>query len=231
MGNPYDPYGQQPGYGQPPAQPGYGQPPAQPGYGQPPAQPGYGQPPAQPGYGQPPAQPGYAQPAAQPGYGQPPAAAQQPAYQEVHHHYYGSSGQLATWGARFAARLIDGLIVAVPVIVLYILGAILSAAGDAAAVLGFLLIMLGYVAALGAGLWLCYQEGTTGQTIGKRQMGIKLVSAQTGQPVGFGWAFLRQLCHSTIDGWVCALGFLWPLWDDKRQTFGDKICNTFVVRS
>ena len=51
------------------------------------------------------------------------------------------------------------------------------------------------------------------------------------QPVGFGWGVLRRLCHHTIDGAICYLGFLWPLWDDKRQTFGDKICNTYVVRA
>jgi uncharacterized RDD family membrane protein YckC len=25
------------------------------------------------------------------------------------------------------------------------------------------------------------------------------------------------------------LGYLWPLWDDKRQTFADKICSTVVL--
>lgn len=76
-----DPYGQQPGYGQP--QQPYGQP--QQPYGQSPAsgQQPYGQPPAsgQPAYGQPPAsgQP-YGQPASdpygQPAYGQPPVSSQ-----------------------------------------------------------------------------------------------------------------------------------------------------------
>ena len=240
MGNPYDPYGQQPGYGQqqpgygqqPPAQPGYGQqPPAQPGYGQPPAQPGYGQPPAQPGYGQPPAQPGYGQqPPAQPGYGAPQAPAAQPGYQEVHHHHYGSTGQLAEWGSRAGATLIDGLIIGAPLFVLYLVGALLSAAGEGAAVLGFLLIMVGYIAAFGASLWLIYQEGTTGQTIGKRQMGIRLVSAQTGQHIGFGMAFVRRIAHAA-DSFACYIGYLWPLWDDRKQTFADKICNTLVVRS
>ncbi|MFI0486807.1 RDD family protein [Actinomadura sp. 9N215] len=239
MGNPYDPYGQQPGYGQqqpgygqqPPAQPGYGQP-AQPGYGQPPAQPGYGQPPAQPGYGQPPAQPGYGQqpPAAQPGYGAPPQAPPgQPGYQEVHHHHYGSGGQLAEWGSRAGGAIIDGLIIGAPLFVLYMVGLLLASAGDGAGVLGLLLIVIGYIAAFAASLWLIYQEGTTGQTIGKRQMGIRLVSAQTGQPIGFGMAFVRRLAH-IADSFACYIGYLWPLWDDRKQTFADKICNTLVVR-
>ncbi|MBO2464216.1 RDD family protein [Actinomadura violacea] len=245
MGNPYDPYGQQPGYGQqqpgygqPPAQqPGYGQPPAQPGYGQPPAQPGYGQPPAQPGYGQPPAQPGYGQPpSAQPGYGAPPAPPgppgppAAPGYQEVHHHHYGSTGQLAEWGSRVGGYIIDYLIFMGPFWVLYLLGSLLSSSGSGGgALIGVLFILIGGALMLAGGLWICYQEGTTGQSIGKRQMGIRLVSAQTGQPIGFGMAFVRKLAH-IADSFLCYLGFLWPLWDERKQTFADKIVNTIVVR-
>ncbi|OLT16999.1 hypothetical protein BJF79_17965, partial [Actinomadura sp. CNU-125] len=199
------------GYGQP-AQPA-AQPAAQPGYGQPAAQPGYGQP--QPGYGQ--------QPAAQPGYGQPAG--------EVHHHHYGTpgGGQLAEWGSRAGATIIDGLVIAGPLLVLYLLALALGATGEAGAVIGLMLLGLGYLAAFGAGLWLIYQEGTTGQTIGKRQMNIRLVGAQTGQPIGFGAAFLRRICHAA-DSFACYVGYLWPLWDDRKQTFADKICNTLVVR-
>jgi uncharacterized RDD family membrane protein YckC len=210
VGNPYDPYGQQPGYGQ--QQPGYGQ--------QPPAQPGYGQPPAQPGYGQqPPAQPGYGAPA-QPGYGQ-----------EVHHHHYGSTGQLAEWGSRAGGYIIDYLIFAGPVFVLYLLSLMLTSSGSGgAAVLGLLFMLVGLALSVAGGLWICYQEGTTGQSIGKRQMGIRLVSAQTGQPIGFGMAFVRKIAH-VADSFLCYIGFLWPLWDDRKQTFADKICNTIVVRA
>jgi uncharacterized RDD family membrane protein YckC len=236
VGNPYDPYGQQPGYGQqqpgygqqPPAQPGYGQPPAQPGYGQP-AQPGYGQPAAQPGYGTPPpAQPGYGQPA-QPGYGGPPAQPGQP-YQEVHHHHYGSTGQLAEWGSRAGGTIIDGLVIAGPSIVLFIIAAMLVGAGGGAAAIGVIFYLLALALEFGLGLWVCHQEGTTGQSIGKRQMGIRLVSAQTGQPIGFGMAFLRRLAHF-LDTMLCYIGYLWPLWDERKQTFADKVCNTIVVRS
>ncbi|WP_067450297.1 RDD family protein [Actinomadura macra] len=238
MGNPYDPYGQQPGYGQqqpgygqqPPAQPGYGQQPQQPGYGQPQAQPGYGQPPAQPGYGQPQAQPGYGQPQAQPGYGQPPSTPGQSGYQEVHHHHYGSTGQLAEWGSRAGGYIIDYLIFAAPVFVLYLIGVLLTSSGGGVAVLGLLIMLVGVALSIAGGLWICYQEGTTGQSIGKRQMGIRLVSAQTGQPIGFGMAFVRKIAH-IADSFLCYIGFLWPLWDERKQTFADKICNTIVVRA
>lgn len=193
MGNPYDPYGQQPGYGQ--QQPGYGQ-----------------QPPAQPGYGA-------------------PAAPAQPGYQEIHHHHYGSTGQLAEWGSRAGGYIIDYLIFAGPVFVLYLLSLLLTSSGSGgAAVLGLLFMLVGFALSIAGGLWICYQEGTTGQSIGKRQMGIRLISAQTGQPIGFGMAFVRKLAH-IADSFLCYIGFLWPLWDDRKQTFADKICNTIVVRA
>ena len=40
--------------------------------------------------------------------------------------------------------------------------------------------------------------------------------------------FVRQLCHY-IDG-ILYLGYLWPLWDYKRQTFSDKIMTTLVIK-
>ena len=58
---------------------------------------------------------------------------------------------------------------------------------------------------------------------------IKTVSEETGQPIGFGNAFLRDLCH-VVDSMVCYVGYLMPLWDGKRQTLADKIVRTVVVR-
>jgi uncharacterized RDD family membrane protein YckC len=224
VSTPYDPYGQgqqQPGYGQ--QQPGYGQ--QQPGYGQ--QQPGYGQ--QQPGYGQEPGygqqQPGYGQQPAygQPGYGQQPPYGQQPAAygQQGYGSGYGQS-QYASWGARLGARFLDGLIVGIPVgIVFGIIAAITKSTG--AIYVFYLLDFLSLALVLGL------QEGSSGQTLGKRILGIKVVDAQTGQPIGAGAGIGRQLCHSTIDGFLCLLGFFWPLWDDKSQTFGDKIAKTIVV--
>jgi len=72
----------------------------------------------------------------------------------------------------------------------------------------------------------CYQQGVTGQSIGRRVAGTKLVKIETGAPVGFGAALVRQLCHGVEFG----IGYLWPLWDVRRQTFADKITATMVVR-
>ena len=73
-----------------------------------------------------------------------------------------------------------------------------------------------------------YRQGTTGSSIGKSIMKFKVVSEKTGQPIGFGMSIVRQLAH-IIDGAICYIGYLFPLWDAKRQTIADKIMGTICV--
>jgi uncharacterized RDD family membrane protein YckC len=85
---------------------------------------------------------------------------------------------------------------------------------------------------LGTG-WTLYNRwlvaGRTGQSLGKRVTKIKLVGELTDAPIGPMNAFLRDLVH-ILDG-MAYVGYLWPLWDDKRQTFADKIVRTVVVNA
>jgi uncharacterized RDD family membrane protein YckC len=73
-----------------------------------------------------------------------------------------------------------------------------------------------------------YRQGTTGSSIGKSAMKFKVVSERTWQPIGFGLSIVRQLAH-ILDTAICYLGYLFPLWDAKRQTFADKIMSTVCV--
>jgi uncharacterized RDD family membrane protein YckC len=73
-----------------------------------------------------------------------------------------------------------------------------------------------------------YKQGTTGSSIGKGIMKFKVVSEETGQPIGFGMSIVRQLAHA-IDGIICYIGFLFPLWDQKRQTIADKLMKTVCL--
>jgi uncharacterized RDD family membrane protein YckC len=155
----------------------------------------------QPGYGQ----PGYGGQPGAPGYGPPPNI----------------GDWLATWGTRAGAALIDGLIslvIAAPFVGIGI-------AADLP-----ILVVLGYIAGFAWAIYQMHQQGTTGATIGKKQMGIRIVRESDGQPTGFGMAVLRYLAH-ILDSLPCYLGFLWPLWDEKKQTFADKICGTLAIKS
>ncbi|MFZ3492645.1 RDD family protein [Streptomyces sp. 5.8] len=199
FGDPNNPYGQQ----QPPqGQPGY---PQQAPQGVPP-QYGY---PQQPVGGVPPQQPYGAYPPAgmppMPGAGMPP---------------------LAHWGLRVGATLLDGLIIAGPMYALLFIGIAMS--DDASSSVPGIVLAIGYLYALGMGIFQLYKEGATGQTIGKKVLGISVRREADGNVLGFGMAFVRKLAHF-LDSVSCYIGYLWPLWDEKKQTFADKVCSTVVI--
>ena len=95
--------------------------------------------------------------------------------------------------------------------------------------LGVAAVLVSALAGLAYVVWnLGYKQGTTGSSIGKSIMKFKVVSEQTGQPIGFGPSILRQLAH-IVDGVICYIGYLFPLWDAKRQTIADKILSTICL--
>ena len=69
---------------------------------------------------------------------------------------------------------------------------------------------------------------TTGQTLGKMAMGIKVISTD-GSPVAWGKALLRYIGY-IVSGIPLSLGFIWAAFDAKRQGWHDKIASTYVVR-
>lgn len=96
--------------------------------------------------------------------------------------------------------------------------------------LGTALILLGAVTAIAFFVWnICIRQGRTGATVGKSVLAIRLVNSDL-QPIGGGWAFLRSMLH-IVDYLPCLLGFFWPIWDSRKQTFADKIMNTFVIQA
>ncbi|NTW42088.1 MAG: RDD family protein, partial [Cellulomonadaceae bacterium] len=196
----------------------------------------YGQPPAYPqpsAYGQPAGSP-YGQ---QPAYGQPYAAA--PAYAQGAYGEGGYGGpRLAPWIQRVLALILDNLVFGVP----YGIGALFAAVtsvpgydqyGQPASVpttAGSIAVLVGIAVGFALHLWNRWvRQGRTGQSLGKSALKIRLVGELTGQPIGAGKAFLRDICH-VVDG-ILYLGYLWPLWDAKKQTFSDKIMGTLVIEA
>lgn len=203
--DPQNPYGPS-GAGQP------GQP--NPPYGQP-----YGQP-QQPGY--PPAWGGYGRPA--PGGGYP----------------------LSSWGKRLGAYLLDSLLTFAVVLVPAGIGIVAFASGaettvdqngyttstveGPAAAIGLIMFGITFLLSIGFTLWnLGIRQGRTGHSLAKGWLGMKVVGEATGQPIGVGAGIGRLLMHSFIDGAVCYLGFLWPLWDPRNRTWGDMVVGSVVV--
>jgi uncharacterized RDD family membrane protein YckC len=195
------------------------------GYGpQDPNQPGYGQQPPQPPYG---GQPPYGTPAPQAGYGQPAAPAPGGYVPDQPGYYMGRT--LANWPQRVGAYLIDYLIAAIPAFLAVLLFSGTDPGETPSAGAGLVAFLL-YLTSLG--IWIYNRAilmGRTGQSWGKQVLNLRLVRMADGQPMGGGMCFLRDLLH-ILDALVCYIGYLWPIWDARRQClFSDKIMSTVVL--
>jgi uncharacterized RDD family membrane protein YckC len=143
---------------------------------------------------------------------------QQPGYQPNLDPNYGYVPQppapvLANWGLRLGSGVIDWVILVIPT---WILSAV---AGQWVAGVFELAVLAGYG----------YMDGTTGQTVGKKVVGVRVAKLEDGSLLGVGMGIARKFLH-LLDA-VCCIGFLWPLWDEKKQTFADKIVSSVVVVS
>ena len=211
------------------ASPAPGQAPAYPQGPADPHAPTYPQGPAYPNAPAYSAQPGYS-----PGYGAAPTWGAAPAWGAP-------LPPLASWGERLGASLIDGLLAGVPLMIGYgvamatfFWSAATSSTTGTTGATGFLAggaiaFVLGWLAYVGIIVWnRVLRQGRTGQSVGKKILGIRLLSEDHLQPIGPGMAFVRDIVH-IVDG-IFYVGYLRPLWDVKRQTFADTIIKTLVVK-
>lgn len=137
--------------------------------------------------------------------------------------------QVAGFGWRLVAALIDGLLLGfLSFLFAFVIGFIILLTQTYGAgkfypterlftVFGFLLSIGYYII-----FWV-----KSGQTPGKRVMGLTVVSAD-GSSVSWGQALLRYLGY-IINIIVISLGFLWIAFDQKRQGWHDKMAKTYVI--
>ena len=141
--------------------------------------------------------------------------------------------QLASWGRRLVALLLDGAILA-SIVVSTAVAAGMSPTdlndrirdGDST------LILLLFV--LPEAIYDTALIGSRNQTFGKMALGIKVVDADNRSPIGYGRAFARWLSTAflwaffTVPG---VLDHLWPLRDRRKQALHDKFARSVVVRT
>jgi uncharacterized RDD family membrane protein YckC len=155
--------------------------------------------------------PGFSDPA--PSTATEPAAQPQQPYGEPVATARGASGPRAGFWRRFAAALIDGIIVGVVVIVLEL---ILRSAG------------YGIGLIISAGYYTYFEGGPQGAGPGKRAMGIRVIDFDTGGPIGYGRGFIRWIGRF-VSEIVILIGYFWMIWDKEKQTWHDKFANDVVV--
>jgi uncharacterized RDD family membrane protein YckC len=149
--------------------------------------------------------------------------------------------QLASWGSRVGATLLDGLILLLPTIglIALVVGAFLGS--DVAGVLVLLTSVLIFfvVTILYAPLLMARGGEHNGQTFGKQAVGIRVLR-DTGEPFDVGWGFLREfvikgllfgVVGSALASIPTILDWLWPLWDDQNRALHDMVASTHVVRA
>lgn len=123
--------------------------------------------------------------------------------------------KLATLGARLAAQVIDGFVAfAMLLLILVILD---PASGHGSSLLA-LVPFLGY-------LWLA-DALPRGQSIGKRFLGISVVTADTNRSCSVIQSFIRNFPLTVLGffDWVFIFG-------NARQRLGDKLARTIVIKT
>ena len=126
---------------------------------------------------------------------------------------------LATLPQRLAAQFLDGLVVAVPVLALVFASMALydtSAWPSGVLIAAAILFAMAYV---------LFSDGLEGgQSLGKRWVGIRCVSAETGAPCTFWQSFVRNVLLSILGpiDWIFIFG-------ERRQRLGDKAAGTIVI--
>jgi uncharacterized RDD family membrane protein YckC len=98
-----------------------------------------------------------------------------------------------------------------------VIGAILGSGGGSDG-LGVLLGIIYYT----------YLEGSSGQTLGKKALGIRVISLDGGGSIGYGRAFIRYIGR-IVSAIPLFLGYFWMLWDKENQTWHDKFAGSVVV--
>ena len=141
--------------------------------------------------------------------------------------------QLASWGRRLAALLVDVIVLVVAISVA------LVAAGMPADELRdrvengeTLLIIVLFL--IPEAIYYTWMVGSRSQTVGKMALGIKVVDAESRAPIGYLRAFRRWLSTAALRAlfWIPAIvDHLWPLRDPRNQALHDKFARSVVVRT
>ncbi|MBU0649589.1 RDD family protein [Patescibacteria group bacterium] len=127
----------------------------------------------------------------------------------------------ASFFQRLLAALIDAIIVGFG---MQIITRLFGLMGDSGVTLGSL-VSLAF-----SFTYAVYFISQRGQTPGKQIIGIRVQDISTGQNLDVISAIVREVIGKFILSMVLLLGYFWMLWDDKKQTWHDKLAKSVVVK-
>ncbi|MEK7685228.1 MAG: RDD family protein [Verrucomicrobiota bacterium] len=135
--------------------------------------------------------------------------------------------EYAGFWTRVAAKMVDGLIVGVPLMLLYLLWILPSLRSNRSLPLSMqLLVQIGFYA-VGAA-YSTFFLGKYGATPGKMACKIQVITAEGGR-VTYARAFGRYFAE-ILSGLICYIGYLMVAFDGEKRALHDRICNTRVVK-
>lgn len=142
----------------------------------------------------------------------------------------------ASRGERFAASVLDGLILSIPIVILvFVIGYnnYINYAKENGIVAQFALLMIGQFSYLLANSYLLFKDG---QTVGKKVIGIKIVTENGDLPTFFNIYFMRYLFPALLI-FIPFFGSLLVITDDlfifrkDKRCLHDHLANTRVVKA
>ncbi len=129
--------------------------------------------------------------------------------------------ELASFGTRFFAYLIDTL-------VLFVISFVITIFIDLFVALSFLQLTLLDTLIFSVYHWY-FLARREGQSPGKKAMNIRVIKAN-GTPISDTDAMLRVLGY-LLGQFTLYLGYFWALFDAQSQAWQDKLANTYVVQT
>lgn len=143
-----------------------------------------------------------------------------------------SALKFATVGTRFAAVLLDGLIIKVVTLSIYLTcgygfsGGMVGRRPDHSDMSGLDWILFAVSMFLGVAYETIF-IAKYGATPGKMACKIKVVVAD-GSPMSYGRALGRYFAKM-VSGAICAIGYIMAAFDEEKRALHDRMCNTRVV--
>ena len=139
--------------------------------------------------------------------------------------------ELAGFGVRLGGFLLDAFVWAVASLILLILIGVFvdetsSTYSESVANVFLALLFLLWLVVIPGAQW---TFNTIGWSVGKRAVGLRIIG-DDGRAPGAGSGFGRTI-GAILSGLAFGLGYLWAAWDDRNQTWHDKMASTYVVRA
>ncbi len=126
----------------------------------------------------------------------------------------------AGFGIRFAALIIDAVVLGIVVAILSLVNITSITDPSASGTIIQTLISFAYYIIFTA---------TTGQTLGKMALGIMVVDANGGK-LAIGKVILRETIGKFVSFVTLFIGFIIVRFDAKNQGFHDKIASSYVIK-